>query len=401
MKNRTPRVNSGRRPGLCLALLLVLSGAGCDGFESREEGRLGALLWQYELAHPEVVDKTQPALDGEAVYVAGGRELLAFTLADGTVRWKVPLPGAPSSQNLPFDDRALYVVVAGAMRAYDKAQGALPWETPIDDRISPFEVIAQTPGYLFLGSRGYVARFRKHDGAVDLKYRLAERKPEGIEQRTRFPFPSDDGLLYVPTGYYVENGIDGNVLAYDLETSAFRWGYSGVKREVPVPGYPGETWMLDIDFNDGVLFEDLAIFSAKTAIVALDRHTGALSWERSFVEDAFWQGIAVDGETVYVASSGSFIYAMEARTGEILWRSEDTDGSIITIVTAHEGRVFFSNYGGSIWVLDAATGETLWHGRPPEYENDRSATFLSPVGVDGEHIVNVGSKRIYCLANPR
>jgi hypothetical protein len=171
---------------------LVLSGAGCDGFESREEGRLGALLWQYELAHPEVVDKTQPALDGEAVYVAGGRELLAFTLADGTVRWKVPLPGAPSSQNLPFDDRALYVVVAGAMRAYDKAQGALLWETPIDDRISPFEVIAQTPGYLFLGSRGYVARFRKHDGAVDLKYRLAERKPEGIEQRTRFGHDEPD-----------------------------------------------------------------------------------------------------------------------------------------------------------------------------------------------------------------
>lgn len=53
-----------------------------------------------------------------------------------------------------------------------------------------------------------------------------------------------------------------------------------------------------------------------------------------------------------------------------------------------------------LFAFDAESGEVLWHSYPPEFSKDRSFTYLSPLGVGDDYMVNVGSQKIYGLSRP-
>ncbi|WP_103029027.1 PQQ-binding-like beta-propeller repeat protein [Salinibacter altiplanensis] len=62
--------------------------------------------------------------------------------------------------------------------------------------------------------------------------------------------------------------------------------------------------------------------------------------------------------------------------------------------------VLYNGAGGELWVLDAETGEVIWHSCPPEFSEDDRFTYLSPLGVGENHMVNVGSRKIYGVTRP-
>ena len=389
-----------------LVLLVALTlHAGCDFFgrDNDADPKLGEVQWTFDLANPDLVDFTKPVIEGEVVYAVGGGELLCLSLAEGTVRWRTALSGGAISRNLIHSGQALYLVDnQGFVESYSKADGRRLWRTRLDYNVSIRNVLAQTETHLYLGgSRGWVGRIRKQDGQIDQKIYLADLKPEGAEQQAGTVRPTDDGYLYVPTGYFIDGipGIGGNLLAYDLDTGAYRWGYAAQKRQIPIPGYPGQFFTTDVGVNEGVVYEDLLVISATTSIIGLNRFTGEQQWERFFDDDGFWLGMALDGPVVYVGSVGSRIYALDAETGETVWVSQDLAASVITLMEVQNGRLYFE--AGKLYVLDAATGRTLWSGNPPGYESSgRHEVYLSPVAVGEGYMVNVGSFKIYGLAAP-
>jgi outer membrane protein assembly factor BamB len=386
---------------LLIALALLLTG--CDVFApgsgDDDERLLGQVLWSYDLAHPEAVDFTKPAIDGAYVYVAGGHELLCFELETGTVRWKLPLPRKQTSYTVEVDEQQVYLIVDHQLWAVDKQDGTPRWKMPIDFALVGRDYLTQTASHLWVGgSRSDLARYRKEDGQRDLAIRLEELKPEGVDQRAGGPVvQTSDGYLYVPASFYVEPGIEGNVLTYDATTGAFRWGHPFREREVPIPGYPGQFWTMDVDVNGVVIQGDFLIAASKSAVKGMNRHTGELRWERLFNDDGFWYPPVLGHGLVYLGSVDGYVFALDPETGETVWRSEQMGASILTQLELQDGRIYVDN-GGQIWVLDARSGSTLWHGAPPELDAD--AIYLSPVAAGGGYMVNVGSVRVYGLAAP-
>lgn len=392
-----------RRYATCLVLLLLVCNAGCDFFRDNPEEvqfPIGRVLWTRDLANPEILDSTQPLIENGLIYAVAGGELLCLGLYDGAVHWRKPIQGRVSSRNLAHDQDRFFLTNAGVVEAYAKVDGALVWRTAPDYHVSIHVFLSQSETHLYLGgSRGWVGRIRKDNGVMDQKILLQDLKPEGDDHGTGRIIATED-LLYVPTGYFVEGvpGIGGSLLAYDMVTGAFQWGYEPIKRQLPVPGFPGQFFTTDVDVNEGVISGDVLVVLATASIIGLDKITGALRWEHFFEgEDGFWWGIAENDGLVYAGSLGSRVYALDALTGEIRWVSEAMKASILSQIEVYEGRVYV--LGGWLYVLDGQTGETLWAGNTPDYESsNRNSTFLSPVAVGGDVMVNVGSHKIYALA---
>lgn len=392
---------------LALAILLALSGGvtGCDLFRSGdEEPRGGEVVWTFTLTE-DIVENTRPLIKGGRVFVPADGKVRAFNLDDGTLLWTVPVrgPNAIGSRSPLIGEGRLYLNDINLVHAIDLESGNVVWRTRIES-FSGFggSVMAQDATHLFFGGRGEVVRLRKSDGIVDLRIPVVQLAPEGVTMNARSPAISEDGMLYVPAGYYRDGApaTEGNLLVYDAETGAYQWGYAIPNRRVKPPSAP-DSIVIDAAPRDARISDELIVSTAGQSIIALDRHTGELRWEQFFENDGFDVGLAIDDGRAYVGSLGTNVYAFDLQTGDVLWKRPDTRGSITTILTVTDGRVYFCNEsGGQIWVLDKETGRVIWHGFPPEYPEDDFATYLSPLAVGEGYMVNVGSKKIYALRVP-
>lgn len=392
-----------RVPSLFL-LSIVLCFPGCDpvGGDDRIY-RMGELIWSRDLANPSIIDITKPVIDGEVIYAAAGGELLSLTLTDGAVRWKRPLSGFHFSQNMVHDAEAIYVVHRETIEAYNKHDGSLRWQAN-DLFVPSLSVLTGTETHIYASeTAGKVGRIRKLDGTVDQEILLTDLKPEGTQQNPGILMHTDDNYLYVPTSYYVPGApnIGGNVLAYDATTGDFLWGYEVPTREVPIPGYPGQYFTMDVGADEGFVWRSYVIIQATSMVIALDRFSGELRWQQLFEDQAgFWLGMALANDVVYVGATDGIVYALDPATGEILWEGEEPGGGVITLLEVANGRIYFETTTGRLAVLDASTGHVLWSGLPPDYESSGGyAEFISPVAAYGGYMVNVGSYTLYCLAD--
>lgn len=261
--------------------------------------------------------------------------------------------------------------------------------------------MSQNTAHLFVGGDNEVMRLRKADGAVDLRIPIEQLEPEDVKQNAHSPVVSNDGILYVPTGFYRESfgATEGNFLAFDAQTGNYRWGFDIPNRKEKLAGRRDSSYV-DAATYGADISDDLVVFPAGQTIYALNRFTGEKQWETFFEGDAFDLGVTIKDGVVYVGSLQEHVYALDLGTGEILWQTY-SPGSITTILTVQDERVYFCNEAGEqLWVLEATTGEVIWNGFPPEFDEDRSYTYLSPLAVGEGYMVNVGSEKIYALTVP-
>ena len=125
--------------------------------------------------------------------------------------------------------------------------------------------------------------------------------------------------------------------------------------------------------NDGRLF----ITTPQNHVIALDARTGELLWRyaRELPEDLFQlhptnRGVALHGDTVYLATLDAFLVALSAETGEVLWETQVEDylnGYYMTLAPlAAEGRILVGVSGGEFGIrgfiaaFDAKTGKEAW-----------------------------------------
>lgn len=394
-----------------LCALLVCAGLFVQGCDSRSDGdeRGGwEVAWSRSFSG-DYVTSTQPAIDEEEgrAYVALGPSLQCRALNGGERCWSAKVISddqeALDTREVLESESRLFVNHGSLVRAYAKADGHLVWSTQIQNFRPVIRArLDQNTPHLFLGGKGEVVRIRKDDGTVDLRIPAEQLAAEEFTQ-TVYEVQVDDGRLYVPTGYHRDHfeAIRGNVLVYDAQTGAYQWGYDVPHRYIKPPSV-SDSIKLDADVERVGLGNEHAVFAASQSVFALDRSTGTKKWDMFFKDDGFDASVVVKDGTAYVGSLGAHVYAFDVQTGEQRWKSKEMGGSLFTVLTVKHGRVYLCNEaGGQIWVLDATTGKVLWHSYPPEYATEGIPyTYVSPLAVGKNYMVDVGGRKIYALTIP-
>ena len=85
--------------------------------------------------------------------------------------------------------------------------------------------MSQNSGSLMIGGQGEVIKISKNTGNIELRIQLKELIPNGYFQIAYSPVISEDGFIYVPTGWFDGTKSYGNILCYSSDTGKYLWGY--------------------------------------------------------------------------------------------------------------------------------------------------------------------------------
>lgn len=137
-------------------------------------------------------------------------------------------------------------------------------------------------------------------------------------------------------------------------------------RDVPenFPALKGQQiWSTNLGgpfLNSPVVADDLAYFvNGDGLLVAVDRTTGAIRWQRQ-VDAPADSAASVAGDTLFVGLRNRNLLALNKDTGEVLWTYQ-ADGAIAASPTVVKGVVYSgSSSGDNLFALDVATGQELW-----------------------------------------
>ncbi|MEO1321617.1 MAG: PQQ-binding-like beta-propeller repeat protein [Pseudomonadota bacterium] len=146
---------------------------------------------------------------------------------------------------------------------------------------------------------------------------------------------------------------------------------------------------------------------SRQVIVATDANTGKRRWSQSLDSDnrrdgtGIGSGIALDGETLVIASGFGFVAAMDANNGTELWRT-NTEAPMTGSPTVKDGRIFVSSNNNEVLAMDLATGELLWSDQAIA-ESARVLGSPSPAAVEDIVVAPYSSGEViaYLASNGR
>ncbi|HET7824771.1 MAG TPA: PQQ-binding-like beta-propeller repeat protein [Anaeromyxobacter sp.] len=104
----------------------------------------------------------------------------------------------------------------------------------------------------------------------------------------------------------------------------------------------------------------LAIFGTRDGWLHAVRHDGTVAWE--IEGEGTFGPPTVEGDTVYVGSSGGKLYAVAIPTGKERWVYKSEEDLSTRPAVAH-GSVFVSSLQDTVFCVDQASGAWKWHHR--------------------------------------
>src|SRR5512133_956300 len=104
----------------------------------------------------------------------------------------------------------------------------------------------------------------------------------------------------------------------------------------------------------------LAIFGTRDGWLHAVRKDGTVAWE--FRGEGRFGPPAIEGDTVYVGSTGGRLYAVAIPTGKERWRYK-ADEDLTTRPAVAHGAVFVASLEDTLFCVDAASGAWKWHHR--------------------------------------
>lgn len=351
------------------------------------------VVWSYPLPQKAFADLVMPIIENSKAYIASDSTIRCVNLKTGEIIWQTDLGIAGNrliqSAKLLISGNLLFLNHSSWVKALDKLTGNIVWYTTIENfRSIDLTIMSQNSTSLLIGGQGEVIKVSKSTGNIELRIKLIQLIPGGggYFQLANNPVISEDGFIYVPTGWFDGIKSHGNILCYNSTSGEFIWGHQGP------------------DNNSGVdccsIKDSLLVFPSASTMYELNRFTGKKIWETTVPNYGFWWSTTIKDGTVYIGSTGpAKMHAFDLITGKLKWQSEDTGSSIITIITVTNGRVYFCNFA-YIYVLNVSDGSVVWKGLPPEYVEDQGYVYSSPVSVGEGYMVCIGSKKVYCLTVP-
>jgi len=252
----------------------------------------GTLLWKANYPVEPNVDFPQMAIS-DILLVPGGRSsVVSYSSEDGAVLWAdhwLHSIGQSPAISITFLDDIVYVARPGAtITAYEQKNGNILWQDHVLARSYLF--MYNNEDSVFIAARHI---FKSYDG-VSGKQLFEKDFGEYIG-----PILIDKDILYI------EKGIDQvKLVAIRLPSYTTIW-------ETTLPGYSNFRTNTLTSYNHILL-------ASGEALIALDKNTGELLWEKSHDEigDA-GRPIVLDSR-VYVRNESGTLWSLDLDTGKYL-----------------------------------------------------------------------------------
>lgn len=123
----------------------------------------------------------------------------------------------------------------------------------------------------------------------------------------------------------------------------------------------------------------------------------------TLIAPSSWPGVAVDGDTVYLAN-GSHVYALQLSNGSERWRFPNEADNNQTFYAAPvfdgEGNIYFGSYsqnssnGNDIYKLNQQNGNEIWH-----FDSATNRYIASQLVIDGAVYAPNADSTIYKLTS--
>ncbi|NBC84776.1 MAG: PQQ-binding-like beta-propeller repeat protein [Bacteroidetes bacterium] len=390
---------------LSVFVALLLIGCDLDGRQPPPESSFPDVVWSIPFTE-NYVTAVQPLIENERVYLALGPTVRCYELSSGDLCWKTRMLDRDQDiggrEILDSADR-LFIHSGARVHSYMKSDGHLAWSTVVPNfTLTAFARAASTEQHIFLGGEGEIVRLRKSDGFVDLRIPVDTLQAEGVVQSVR-NVRVQDGTLFAPTVYFRPSFgvIEGNAFAFDVDTGDLKWARRLPNPEVSSSGSE-DSVRLDSGAYALAANENRVVVPAGQVVYAFEPSSGELVWERFFPDDGFSTAVRIEDDVAYVGGNSSTLYALNVESGDLRWKTE-TSGTLTTRFTLLDGWIYFCNeLSGDIWILNLETGSVIHRGVPPRHgEQNSFNTFVSPLAVSEQYMVNVGGRKIFALTRPR
>ena len=200
----------------------------------------------------------------------------------------------------------------------------------------------------------------------------------GHPERWVYTSPAvDDDTVYV--------GARSGYGAYDLKTGARRW-YAEIENT--------DAWSC---YASPQIYENLVIvLISRRGLLALDRTTGAVVWERKLETEYQYPSPAVTGDLLISGGDAGQLALLRADSGEIVYQQPITEARYIAGLTVEGDRIYTAMPDGVVQSRDLSSGELRWQAELGEgladmtpYRRNTDTALGAPV-VFGDRVVVPG-----------
>ncbi len=250
------------------------------------ERATGSLLWLGE-RNSSVFDTAALVESTSRGYLGCDKDLLCFSIIDGSEVWRITTSGQVLSSPVVFNDFVYSANVAGEVFAVDANTGAVQWTKNIEGQVQGSPSI--DGGQVFCGN---------HSGDVVCMNLVTGNEVwrVSIGQSVRTTVAANGTRLIV--------GADHGVCALDQNNGSVLWAKGPFMSAATAPAVAlGKVYC-------GEYFGRLYCF---------DEVTGDEDW--SFILDGqLASNPVIAGNTVYVGTATGTVYAFDRLTGTVLWQ---------------------------------------------------------------------------------
>ena len=316
-----------------------------------------------------------PAVDGERLYAAGSDgDVQAFEPASGRSLWRTRTKLALSAG--PGAAAGLVVLGAsdGQVVALEAATGAIRWRVRLSGEVLAAPAVTGQ-AVVVRSVDGHVRGLAPGDGHE--LWNNEQSVPRLTLRGTARPLVVGDTVIC---------GFDnGKVAAYGLASGDIVW-------ETAVSPPRGRTELerlVDIDGALQVSGRDVFVagFQGRVAMLALD--SGQIWWSR---EASSYRGLALDGETLYVALADGTAQALRRRDGTPLWQQDRLARRGLTAPVIDGEAIVVADFQGYVHWLDRASGALV--GR---IGTSKGRVTNAPLAANGFVYVQTDAGSLYAL----
>jgi outer membrane protein assembly factor BamB len=173
-----------------------------------------------------------------------------------------------------------------------------------------------------------------------------------------------------------------------------------------------EVWYTEIDPNDAwscyaspQVYRDLLVsFIQRKAILALNRHTGEVIWERALGSEFPYASPVVTGDLVVTGGETAELHfftgdpghlaVLDVRSGDVVWDRPVLPSRYPTGLIAAGGRIYATTPDGVVLCCNLNTGDEVWRHETADdvvdmvpYRRDVRSVLAAPVVHDGHILV--------------
>lgn len=275
--------------------------------------------------------------DQNNAYIAGGPNVFAVKLSDGSLAWKYPPdkagPGYYAAPALTPDGQLIVGAYDNNLYSLNSQNGTLNWSFTPPKEDNPDRWVSSPA---IIGEAIYAPNANHRLYKLDFKGNLLWKFTTDF---SLWAPPADDGTrLYLPS-------MDHNLYAIDINTARKEWAADLGGALVGTPALS----------DKGVLFQG----TITKEIVAVEAQTGKIVW-RFPTEGSVWSTPALDGDKLYVGDMVGNLYALNTVDGSKLWSIKPAGPIIDPPLLTPDKTLVFGTESGALIAVDQS-GKILWN----------------------------------------